>query len=89
MVVRLVPAITLISITLIVKGSAKAQTMEEAQQKSAFLILPLIVFMIGQFTGLFLINTWVVLIFGLVLGAAAIALLQGSMRSFTYEMLLK
>ncbi|MBO1307938.1 ABC transporter permease [Enterococcus sp. 669A] len=87
--VLLVPAITLISITLIVKGSAKAQTMEESQQKSAFLILPLIVFMIGQFTGLFLINTWVVLIFGLVLAGAAIALLHGSMRSFTYEMLLK
>ncbi|MGM0213840.1 ABC transporter permease [Enterococcus sp. AZ109] len=87
--VLLVPAITLISITLIVKGSAKSQTMEEAQQKSAFLILPLVVFMIGQFTGLFLLNAWIMLAVGVALGGAAIALLQGSMRSFTYEMLLK
>lgn len=85
----LVPAITLVSITLIVKGSAKSQTMEEAQQRSVFLIMPLVLFMVGQFTGLFLISSWALLIAGVVLFGAAIALLQGSMQSFTYEMLLK
>ncbi|EOH97509.1 ABC transporter permease [Enterococcus pallens] len=85
----LVPAITLVSITLIVKGSAKSQTMEEAQQRSGFLIMPLVLFMVGQFTGLFLISSWALLIAGVVLFGVAIALLQGSMQSFTYEMLLK
>lgn len=85
----LVPSITLVSITLIVKGSAKSQTMEEAQQRSGFLIMPLVLFMVGQFTGLFLISSWALLLAGVLLLGVAIALLRGSMQSFTYEMLLK
>ena len=85
----LVPAITLVSITVIVKGSAKSQTMEEAQQRSGFLVMPLVLFMVGQFTGLFLISPWAMLIAGVVLMGVAIVLLQNSMQSFTYEMLLK
>ncbi|MGG5330288.1 ABC transporter permease [Enterococcus sp. AZ163] len=85
----LVPAITLVSITVIVKGSAKSQTMEEAQQRSGFLVMPLVLFMVGQFTGLFLISPWAMLIAGVVLMGVAVVLLQNSMQSFTYEMLLK
>lgn len=83
-----VPAITLISITLIVKGSAKSKSMEEAQQKSVFLILPLVALMIGQFTGFLLISAWMVFVVGAVLLGLSLVLLFNSMGKFTYEMLL-
>lgn len=53
------PAVSLISITLIVRGSAKAQTMEESQQRSALLVLPVIFLVAGQFIGIILINIWI------------------------------
>ena len=50
------PAISLIAITLIVRGSAKAQSVEESQQGAVFLILPIILLVVGQFTGILLIS---------------------------------
>ena len=55
------PAVSLLAITLIVSGSAKAQTMEESQQRAVFLILPLLLLIAGQFTGVILVSTWVLL----------------------------
>ena len=34
------PAISLIAVTLIVRGSAKAQSVEESQQSAVFLVIP-------------------------------------------------
>lgn len=45
------PAISMIAITLIVRLSAKAQSVEDAQQGAVFLFLPVILLVIGQFTG--------------------------------------
>ena len=50
------PAISLIAVTLIVRGSAKAQSVEESQQAAVFLIIPLILLIAGQFTGVLLMN---------------------------------
>jgi len=60
------PAVSLLAITLIVDGSAKAQTMEESQQRAVFLIMPLLLLIVGQFTGVILINAWVLLGVGVV-----------------------
>lgn len=49
------PAISLIAVTLIVRGSAKAQSVEESQQVAVFLLLPLLLLIVGQFTGVLLI----------------------------------
>ena len=38
------PAISLIAVTLIVRGSAKAQSVEESQQSAVFLVIPVILF---------------------------------------------
>ncbi|MDT2601721.1 ABC transporter permease subunit [Enterococcus hulanensis] len=84
----IVPAITIISIVLIVKGSAKATSIEESQQKAAFLILPLALLMIGQFTGILVFSGWIVVSIGLVLLVIALLLLRYSMTGFTYERLL-
>lgn len=83
------PAVSLIAVTLIVRNSAKAQSVEESQQSAVFLILPLLLMIAGQFMGVLLINTWILLALGLLCAAAAWLLLKKSMRRFHYEMLLK
>lgn len=82
------PAVSLIAVTLIVRGSAKAQSVEESQQAAVFLILPLLL-VVGQFAGLFLMSFWLLLGLGLLCGALAWILLRKSMGRFTYERLLQ
>lgn len=50
------PAISLVAIAVTVRSSAKAQTIEEAQQRAVFLIFPILALLIGQFTGIILIS---------------------------------
>lgn len=83
------PAISLIAVTLIVRGSAKAQSVEESQQSAVFLIVPLILLLVGQFTGVLLLNAWILLGAGAVCALLAWVLLKKCMGRFTYEMLLK
>ena len=83
------PAIALIAVTLIVKGSAKAQSMEESQQGAVFLIIPLLLLIVGQFTGALLLNVWILLGLSAVCAFLAWILLQRAMGRFTYEMLLR
>ncbi len=82
------PAVSLISITLIVRGSAKAQTMEESQQRSSLLVLPVIFLVAGQFVGIILINIWILLGLGTFLAAIAWFLINGSFRKISYESML-
>lgn len=84
----IVPAITIISIVLIVRGSAKSTTIEESQQKAAFLIMPLALLLVGQFTGILVFGGWIVISIGLILLMIALLLLRFSMTGFTYERLL-
>jgi len=83
------PAVTLLAITLIVTGSAKAKSFEDAQQRALFLILPLILIIVGQFTGIILINEWYLLIAGAIFGLIAFLMMQKSMRNISYEKLLR
>jgi len=83
------PAISLIAVTLIIRGSAKAQSVEESQQTAVFLIIPLILLIAGQFTGVLLMNVWILLGLGAACAILAWILLQKSMGRFTYEKLLQ
>lgn len=83
------PAISLIAIAVTVRGSAKAQTIEEAQQCAVFLIFPILALVIGQFSGVMLVNSWLLLGLGIVLAVLDILLMRGAARKFTYEKLLK
>ena len=65
------PAISLIAVTLIVRGSAKAQSVEESQQVAVFLLLPLLLLIVGQFTGVLLMNVWILLGLGVVCAVLA------------------
>ena len=81
----LAPAISLIAITLIVRVSAKSQSMEEAQQKAVFLILPLILLIVAQFTGLVLLDPLLLLILGALLALLAFVLLKRALGRLSYE----
>lgn len=83
------PAVSLIAITLIVRGSAKAQTIEESQQRSVFLILPILLLIVGQATGLFLINFWLLLGIGVVLAVLAILFMKNGIGNPNYERVLR
>ncbi|WP_322173386.1 ABC transporter permease subunit [Acutalibacter caecimuris] len=83
------PAISLIAITLMVRVSAKAQSVEEAQQGAIFLLLPVLMLLIGQFTGLLLVSGWLLVAIGIVCAVLAVLLLRQAQRGFTYEKLLQ
>ena len=83
------PAISLVAIAVTVRSSAKAQTIEEAQQRAVFLIFPILALVIGQFTGLILISAGLLWGVGIVLAALAILLVKRAAGNFTYEKLLK
>ena len=83
------PAISLVAIAITVRGSAKAQTIEEAQQRAVFLIFPVIALVVGQFSGVMMINLCILLVLGIVLAVLAVMLMKGAEGKFTYEKLLK
>ena len=83
------PAIALVAITLIVRGSAKAKTMEESQQRSVFLILPILLLAVGQLTGLMVLSAWLLLGLGVICAAVGLLLLRRSSANFHYERLLR
>ena len=83
------PTVSLLSITLIVMISAKAQSMEDAQQRSVFLIIPLILLIAGQFSGIILISSWYLLAAGALFGIIAYVMMKKSTKNLTYEKLLK
>ena len=83
------PTISLVAIAVTVRGSAKAQTMEEAQQRAVFLIFPILALVIGQFTGVILVNSGLLLGLGIILAIIDVLLMRGAARKFTYEKLLK
>lgn len=83
------PSISLVSIGITVRGSAKSQTMEEAQQRAVFLVFPIIGLVVGQLTGIILVNSWLLLGIGMVLALIAALIIKNIVGKFTYENLLK
>ena len=83
------PAISLVAITLIVRGSAKAKSMEESQQRSVFLIMPVLLLIVGQASGVVTVSVWLLLGIGVVCAAIGLILLRRSSANFYYERLLQ
>lgn len=83
------PAISLVAIGITVRGSAKAQTMEEAQQSAVFLVFPILSLIIGQFAGVIMVNEVLLLVAGVVLALLAAFVMKSAEGKFTYEKLLK
>jgi ABC-type Na+ efflux pump permease subunit len=83
------PAAALISISLIVRNSAKAKTSEEAQQSCLMLILPVLLLIMGQFTGIMMMGIHIFLILGAAMAVIAVFILKSLFRKFSYETLLR
>lgn len=83
------PAISFIAITITVRSSAKAQTVEEAQQRAIYLLLPILFLIISQFMGIMLVNIWITLGLAIALIVLAWLLVRGVTRKLSYETLLK
>lgn len=83
------PALSLAAIAITVRGSARAQSMEESQQRAVLLLFPLLALIIGQFGGMLLINVWLLLGLGAILAVVDVLLMRGAAGRFTYEQLLK
>lgn len=82
------PAISFAAIALTVRSSAGAQTVEESQQNSVFLIFPLLALIVGQVSGIMLISSWLLLVLGVVLVVLDVLLIRSAAASFTGEKLL-
>ncbi|MCL2098862.1 MAG: ABC transporter permease [Oscillospiraceae bacterium] len=82
------PAMSLTAISLIVRGSAKAKSMEEAQTQSLFLIMPVILLAGGQFSGVFTVSVLLLLSISVVCGIIGLVLLRRASANFHYERLL-
>lgn len=61
------PAINLLSLIFTVMVSAKSETFQEAQQVSGILVIPVILILVGQMTGVLLLSNLVMFIGGSVL----------------------
>ena len=83
------PSVSLLAVGITVRMSAKAQTFEEAQQYSGFLVLPIIALIVGQFTGVIMISPLILLCVGIVFALLAWLTIKNSFNNFTYEKLLK
>lgn len=83
------PSMSLLAITLTVGGSAKAQTVEESQQRAAFLILPIILLLVGQFTGLIILSPLLLMALAILFAIVACFLMKRASSKFKYEELLK
>jgi len=83
------PAFAFIGIVFQVKFSATAKNSQEAFQRSALLILPLMMLFVAQSAGILMVNVWMLLAVGLGLAIIAWVLMRTAFRKFTYEELLK
>ncbi|GAA0084029.1 ABC transporter permease subunit [Clostridium sp. CTA-7] len=61
------PAINLLSLIFTVMVSAKSETFQEAQQVSGILVIPVILILVGQMTGVILISNFVMFIAGAII----------------------
>ena len=72
----LIPMISLGAVLFSVYVSSRVATFQAAYQMSGMVILPVVLLMVGQVTGILLLDLWVVTAIGLVLGLINLVLLK-------------
>jgi ABC-type Na+ efflux pump permease subunit len=83
------PAVAALGMGVMVRVSARARTTQEANQLGGAVVLPLIFLVVGQSTGLLLVELPVVLAAGAVVWAVAIWLLHRGATRFTRDAMLE
>jgi ABC-type Na+ efflux pump permease subunit len=84
----LAPSVTLFSLTFTVLVSAKSSTFQDAQQVSGLLVIPVVLLLVGQMTGLFLLNNVVAIAIGAVLFIVDFVMIRRISRRFVAEKLI-
>lgn len=79
------PAVTVLGIGFMVRVSAKAKTFQDAQQMSGFIVLPIILLLVGQATGLFFLNELMMFLLGLVLWIVDLWLMRTASKNYAPE----
>ena len=82
------PGVTVLGVAFMVRVSAKANTFQDAQQMAAFVVLPILLLVGGQATGLFLLDEPILLGVGLLIAVIDFFLLRGASRGYVPEKLL-
>ncbi len=82
------PGVTVLGVAFMVRVSAKANTFQDAQQMAAFVVLPILLLVGGQATGLFLLDEPILLGVGLLIAVIDFFLLRGAARGYVPEKLL-
>lgn len=89
LVFLLCPLFTVLGVIFMVLVSGKSKNAMEATQTSGYLVLPVILLFVGQFSGLFPAGPLYLLIAAAVVAAADAVLLRFASRAFTPEKLLR
>jgi ABC-2 type transport system permease protein len=76
------PAIAGLGLGVTVLISARAQGFQEAYQMGAIVVLPILLLLIGQATGVMYFSIWLVVLLGLIFWAIDAALLWFGARTF-------
>lgn len=82
------PAIIVFCVSFMVLVSARANTFQEAQQMAGFLVLPALLLILGQSSGLFILQAWMLALLGLLVIVLDIFMLKNAMDRYTPEKLL-
>lgn len=83
------PALTVFGVIFMVLVSGRSKSYLESMQLSGYIVLPLVLVFVGQFTGLFQLNAVLFLLISAVLAAVDVVLGLIASRAFTPEKLLK
>lgn len=82
MVVWVAPAAAAFGLTSMILVSTRAKTFQDAYQTGSLVVLPMVVLLLAQTTGVIYFNIWLTLALGLVLWIISLALLYYGKRTF-------
>ncbi|MFW5684861.1 MAG: ABC transporter permease subunit [Spirochaetota bacterium] len=83
------PAISMLALGVTLMISMRAKSFMEAQQMSAVVVIPVILLVVVQFAGVFVLSMWLVLAFGAVLAAIDLVIMRRIGPRFEREAILK
>jgi ABC-type Na+ efflux pump permease subunit len=83
------PAVSLLALGVTLMISMRAKSFMEAQQMAAVVVIPMLLLVVVQFTGVFVLSIWHVLGFGVALLAVDIVLMNRVGPRFEREAILK
>jgi ABC-type Na+ efflux pump permease subunit len=82
LIFALVPTLAFANIALTVLISARAKGVREAQQISALFLVPLIGMVVGQVSGVMLLDPWLVMVMACGVGAIDVVIFVASIKAF-------